>query len=317
MRELGEEAAALLIEVRAATAEGIQEKIGAVHAAMAGVATVEPMQFSTDPATCEMYWKVRKGTFPSVGAMRRTGTTVLIEDVAFPVASLADATLDLQAILRHHGYHEAIIFGHALEGNLHFVFTQDFGDQAEVDRYARLMDDVCDLVVKKYDGSLKAEHGTGRNMAPFVEMEWGKDATELMRKIKRLFDPENLLNPGVILNDNPQAHLENLKPMPAAEDIVDRCIECGFCEPLCPSHRLTLSPRQRHCQRSRTGPPRCCRPAGRCHRRGLRLHGPRHLRRLRPVLDSLSGRHRYRRPDPSPARPPDRQHRSRRQCLDR
>nr|MBL8411448.1 FAD-binding oxidoreductase [Dechloromonas sp.] len=245
IRELGEDAAALLIEVRAATAEGIADKIATVHAAMEGIATVEPMVFSTDPATCEMYWKVRKGTFPSVGAMRRTGTTVLIEDVAFPIASLADATLDLQALLRHHGYHEAIIFGHALEGNLHFVFTQDFGDPAEVDRYARLMDDVCDLVVKKYDGSLKAEHGTGRNMAPFVEMEWGKEATDLMRRIKALFDPENRLNPGVILNDNPQAHLENLKPMPAAEDIVDRCIECGFCEPLCPSHRLTLSPRQR------------------------------------------------------------------------
>jgi D-lactate dehydrogenase len=245
MRELGEEAAALLIEVRGGTVDIVQEKISAVHAAMAGIATVEPMQFSTDPATCEMYWNVRKGTFPSVGAMRRTGTTVLIEDVAFPIESLADATLDLQALLRHHGYHEAIIFGHALEGNLHFVFTQDFGDASEVDRYARLMDDVCDLVVKKYDGSLKAEHGTGRNMAPFVELEWGKEAADLMRKIKQLFDPENLLNPGVILNDNPHAHLENLKPMPAAEDIVDRCIECGFCEPLCPSHRLTLSPRQR------------------------------------------------------------------------
>ncbi len=245
MRQLGDEAAALLIEVRAATVEGINEKIAAVHAAMAGIATVDPMQFSTDPATCEMYWKVRKGTFPSVGAMRRTGTTVLIEDVAFPIASLADATLDLQALLRKHGYHEAIIFGHALEGNLHFVFTQDFGDPAEVDRYARFMDEVCDLVVTKYDGSLKAEHGTGRNMAPFVEMEWGKEAANLMRRIKILFDPENRLNPGVILNDNPQAHLENLKPMPAAEDIVDRCIECGFCEPLCPSHRLTLSPRQR------------------------------------------------------------------------
>jgi len=245
MRELGEEAAALLIEVRSSSVDGIKEKIAAVHAAMEGVATIEPMAFSTDPATCEMYWKVRKGTFPSVGAMRRTGTTVLIEDVAFPIESLADATLDLQAILRHHGYHEAIIFGHALEGNLHFVFTQDFGDPAEVDRYARLMDDVCDLVVKKYDGSLKAEHGTGRNMAPFVEMEWGKEATDLMRRIKQLFDPDNRLNPGVILNDNPHAHLENLKPMPAAEDIVDRCIECGFCEPLCPSHRLTLSPRQR------------------------------------------------------------------------
>jgi D-lactate dehydrogenase len=245
MRQLDEEAAALLIEVRAANAEALQDKIAAVHGALDGVATVEPLAFSTDLATCEMYWKVRKGTFPSVGAMRRTGTTVLIEDVAFPIESLADATLDLQALLRHHGYHEAIIFGHALEGNLHFVFTQDFGDPAEVERYARLMDDVCHLVVDKYDGSLKAEHGTGRNMAPFVELEWGKDATDLMRKIKRLFDPDKLLNPGVILNDNPHAHLENLKPMPAAEDIVDRCIECGFCEPLCPSHRLTLSPRQR------------------------------------------------------------------------
>jgi D-lactate dehydrogenase len=245
MRELGEEAAALLIEVRAATTDGINEKIAAVHAAMAGVATVEPMQFSTDPATCEMYWKVRKGTFPAVGAMRRTGTTVLIEDVAFHIENLADATLDLQALLRHHGYHEGIIFGHALEGNLHFVITQDFGDASEVDRYARFMDELCHLVVDKYDGSLKAEHGTGRNMAPFVEMEWGKEAADLMRRIKHLFDPENRLNPGVILNDNPQAHLENLKPMPAAEDIVDRCIECGFCEPLCPSHRLTLSPRQR------------------------------------------------------------------------
>ncbi len=245
MRELGEDAAALLIEVRAESEAVLQGKIAAVHGAISGISTVEPMIFSTDPATCDMYWKVRKGTFPAVGAMRRTGTTVLIEDVAFPVPSLADATLDLQALLRHHGYHEAIIFGHALEGNLHFVFTQDFGDPAEIDRYARLMDDVCKLVVDKYDGSLKAEHGTGRNMAPFVEMEWGKEATELMRRIKVLFDPEGLLNPGVILNDNPQAHLEHLKPMPAAEDIVDRCIECGFCEPLCPSHRLTLSPRQR------------------------------------------------------------------------
>ncbi len=245
MRELGEDAAALLIEVRAGSAAALQDKIAAVHAAIAGISTVEPMAFSTDPATCDMYWKVRKGTFPAVGAMRRTGTTVLIEDVAFPVPSLADATLDLQALLRHHGYHEAIIFGHALEGNLHFVFTQDFGDQAEIDRYARFMDDVCKLVVDKYDGSLKAEHGTGRNMAPFVEMEWGQEAADLMRRIKTLFDPEGLLNPGVIINDNANAHLENLKPMPAAEDIVDRCIECGFCEPLCPSHRLTLSPRQR------------------------------------------------------------------------
>jgi D-lactate dehydrogenase len=245
MAQLGAEAAALLIEVRAQTDVALQLRMDAARGAIGSVATIEPPLFSTDPATCEMYWKVRKGTFPSVGAMRRTGTTVIIEDVAFPVESLASAALDLQALMQQHGYSEGIIFGHALEGNLHFVFTQDFSEQTEIDRYARFMDDICALVVDKYDGSLKAEHGTGRNVAPFVEKEWGKQATDLMRQIKKLFDPHNLLNPGVILNDDPLAHLKNLKPMPAAEEMVDRCIECGFCEPLCPSHRLTLSPRQR------------------------------------------------------------------------
>ena len=245
MRTLDNEAAALLIEVRADQSDLLQQRVDAALGALNGISTVEPPHFSTDPATCDMYWKVRKGTFPSVGAMRRSGTTVIIEDVAFPVESLAAATLDLQALLRRHGYDEAIIFGHALEGNLHFVFTQDFGDAAEVERYARFMDDLCSLVVDKYDGSLKAEHGTGRNMAPFVEREWGQQATGLMRRIKQLFDPDNQLNPGVIFTDDAQAHLKHLKPMPIAEDIVDRCIECGFCEPLCPSHQLTLSPRQR------------------------------------------------------------------------
>jgi len=245
IRSLGDDAAALLIEVRGETAAAMQLRMDAALNAIKTISTVEPASFSVDPATCDMYWKVRKGTFPSVGAMRRTGTTVIIEDVAFPLASLASATLDLQALLRKHGYTEGIIFGHALEGNLHFVFTQDFSDQKEIDRYARFMDDICTLVVEKYDGSLKAEHGTGRNMAPFVEKEWGTQATNLMRRIKQLFDPQNLLNPGVLLNDDPQAHLKHLKPMPAAEEMVDRCIECGFCEPLCPSHRLTLSPRQR------------------------------------------------------------------------
>jgi len=242
---VGSDGAALLVETRAADAAALQSQIGAIEDALAGLHTVEPPRFSTDAAECARYWAVRKGMFPSVGAMRQTGTTVIIEDVAFPVERLAEATLDLQALLRQHGYAEAIIFGHALEGNLHFVFTQGFDDPAEVERYSRFMDDVCALVVDKYDGSLKAEHGTGRNMAPYVEMEWGEQAMALMRRIKQLFDPEGLLNPGVILNDDAQAHLRHLKPLPAADPLIDKCIECGFCEPKCPSRGLTLSPRQR------------------------------------------------------------------------
>ncbi|MCC8998741.1 MAG: 4Fe-4S dicluster domain-containing protein, partial [Candidatus Contendobacter sp.] len=144
-----------------------------------------------------------------------------------------------------HGYTGSIIFGHALEGNLHFVITPDFSNPAETERYKNFMDDVCGMIVHEYDGSLKAEHGTGRNIAPFVELEWGRQAYQLMREIKALFDPRNLLNPGVILNNDPEAHLKNIKPMAAVDPLVDKCIECGFCEPNCPSRALTLSPRQR------------------------------------------------------------------------
>ncbi|GAB2179848.1 FAD-binding and (Fe-S)-binding domain-containing protein [Denitratisoma sp. agr-D3] len=245
IKTLGGGASALLIEVREENAERLQFLMATVVGALAAFPTVEAPRFSTDPAECEVFWNVRKGTFPSVGAVRETGTTVIIEDVAFPVERLAEATLDLQALFVKHDYTEAIIFGHALEGNLHFVFTQDFGNDAEVARYSRFMDDVAQLVAGKYEGSLKAEHGTGRNMAPFVELEWGREATDLMRRIKALFDPKGMLNPGVIINANPHAHLENLKPLPAAAPVVDKCIECGFCEPQCPSHKLTLSPRQR------------------------------------------------------------------------
>jgi len=245
LAEVGPEGAALLVETRAADAAALHAQIATIEAALAGIATYEPIRFSTDAAECARFWAVRKGMFPSVGAMRKAGTTVIIEDVAFPVPKLAEATLALQALLRQHGYREAIIFGHALEGNLHFVFTQDFNTPAEVERYRLFMDAVCKLVVEGYDGALKAEHGTGRNMAPFVEYEWGPQAYALMKRIKQLFDPDGLLNPGVLLNDDPQAHLKHLKPMPAADEIVDKCIECGFCEPKCPSRGLTLSPRQR------------------------------------------------------------------------
>ena len=245
LQVLDNEAAALLVETRAADPDQLALRLDEVGTALTDVKTVQPIVFTSDAEECATLWNIRKGLFPAVGAVRETGTTVIIEDVAFPVPELAHAVRDLQLLFREYDYHEALIFGHALEGNLHFVFTQDFSTPAEVDRYSRLMDAVCDMVVNKYEGSLKAEHGTGRNMAPFVEMEWGKEAYALMHAIKQVFDPAGILNPGVLLNENPQVHLENLKPLPAADEIVDKCIECGFCEAVCPSRDLTLTPRQR------------------------------------------------------------------------
>ncbi|MEH6823355.1 MAG: FAD-binding and (Fe-S)-binding domain-containing protein [Motiliproteus sp.] len=245
IKELGEHAAALLVETRGASKQEMHNKVAAISSTLGAFETLQPLKFTDDPAEYNQFWAIRKGLFPAVGAMRKTGTTVIIEDVAFPVEQLAEAVHDLHIIFNDLGYHEALIFGHALEGNLHFVFTQAFDNQAEIDRYEQLMDRVADLVVGKYDGSLKAEHGTGRNMAPYVEQEWGAEAYALMWQIKRLFDPDNLINPGVLLNTDKQVHLKNLKPLPPADPLIDKCIECGFCEPSCPSRDMTLTPRQR------------------------------------------------------------------------
>lgn len=242
---LGPTATALLVESRAENAEVLRDNIARITAAVADLEMLQEAVFTDVPVEFERLWNIRKGLFPSIGGMRPVGTTVIIEDVAFPIAALADATTDLQRLFVEYGYNEAIVFGHALEGNLHFVITPGLGDPAELDRYRRFMDAIAHLVVDKYDGSLKAEHGTGRNMAPFVELEWGAQGYALMRAIKDIFDPRELLNPGVILNDDPEVHLKNLKPLPAADAIVDTCMECGFCERMCPSQGMTLTPRQR------------------------------------------------------------------------
>ena len=245
LKTLNPNACAILVETRAMDLNELNNQMAKILKIIHDIEPEKPIEFTTVPSETALLWKIRKGLFPSVGAMRKTGTTVIIEDVAFPVPRLAEATLDLQELFKKWGYSEAVIFGHALEGNLHFVFTQDFGDESEINRYSKFMADVSEMVVSKYDGSLKAEHGTGRNMAPFVEMEWGKEAYEIMKRIKHIFDPNNLLNPGVILNNDPEAHLKNLKPIPAASEKIDKCIECGFCEPTCVSAGLTLTPRQR------------------------------------------------------------------------
>ncbi|MCU7845975.1 MAG: FAD-binding oxidoreductase [Candidatus Thiodiazotropha sp. (ex Monitilora ramsayi)] len=238
-------AAALLIETRADSMNGLSGNINHILSALKTVETLGEVEFTDVPAEYARLWKIRKGMFPSVGAVRKTGTTVVIEDIAFPVPRLAEGTVELQCLFTKHGYHNAIIFGHALEGNLHFVITPDFGDAKEIERYHAFMDDLCHMVVEKYDGSLKAEHSTGRNIAPYVELEWGAEAYALMHRIKRLLDPHGLLNPGVILNPDKEVHVKHLKSMTAVDPLVDRCIECGFCEPICPSRELTLTPRQR------------------------------------------------------------------------
>lgn len=244
---------AVLTETQAQTVEALQEQIDAI------TLTLKPfgvdVRFSTDPVEVSQYWAIRSGIFPTVGGLRKEGTTCLIEDVAFHIEDLPQATADLSALLDRHGYEDSCIYGHALEGNFHFIINQAFETQEDLARYDAMIRDVVELVVSKYDGSLKAEHGTGRNMASFVEYEWGEKAFGVMKRIKALMDPKGILNPGVIFNDDPACYLKQLKTVPVLrpehEDTADiyhkinKCIECGFCEVNCVSCGFTLSSRTR------------------------------------------------------------------------
>ena len=258
---------ALLLRVTGSGQEDLEANVNRLTDVLRGFSTLKGADgdafiFSSDPAVAGKYWAIRSGIFPSVGGMRREGTTCLIEDIAFHIEDLPDATVDLSALLDRHGYDDSCIYGHALEGNFHFIINQSFDSEAEVRRYEAMIRDVAEMVVGKYDGSLKAEHGTGRNMAPFVKYEWGEKAFGVMRRVKELFDPHGLLNPGVIFNDDPECFLKNFKALPVLKPWADdskavepelaeiykklnKCIECGFCEVNCLSCGFTLSSRTR------------------------------------------------------------------------
>ena len=258
---------ALLLRVTGAGQEDLEANVNRLTDVLRGFSTLKGADgdafiFSSDPAVAGKYWAIRSGIFPSVGGMRREGTTCLIEDIAFHIEDLPDATEDLSALLDRHGYDDSCIYGHALEGNFHFIINQSFDSEAEVRRYEAMIRDVAEMVVGKYDGSLKAEHGTGRNMAPFVKYEWGEKAFGVMQRVKELFDPHGLLNPGVIFNDDPECFLKNFKALPVLKPWADdskavepelaeiykklnKCIECGFCEVNCLSCGFTLSSRTR------------------------------------------------------------------------
>src|SRR6476619_12605 len=243
-KELPPESAVLLVEFGAASDAELDDYVTEANEVLAAHETIRSIAFTRDPEEIELAWRVREGLHGLVGRLRLPGTALIVEDVCVPPERIAEGAGDLQALLGEHGFLPGVA-GHASAGNLHFMLTPDFAKQEDLDRYEAFMAKLVELIVDKYDGSLKAEHGTGVNMAPYVAREWGEKATEMMWRIKQLADPLGVLNPGVVLNRDPHVHLEHLKSQPQIEESAAHCVECGFCEPVCPSRNLTTTPRQR------------------------------------------------------------------------
>ncbi|MBS1879634.1 MAG: FAD-binding oxidoreductase [Actinobacteria bacterium] len=243
-KQLPPESAALLVEFGADDDAGLDAQVAAARALLGGHETIRPIELSREPEEIELAWRVREGLHGLIGRLRPPGTALIIEDICLPPDRVPEGGRDLQALLGKHGFLPGFA-GHASAGNLHFMLTPDFAKAEDVERYEAFMEELVEMVVDRYDGSLKAEHGTGINMAPYLEREWGARATELMWRVKRLADPDGVLAPGVVLSRDPGAHLRNLKTMPEIEPSATTCVECGFCEPVCPSRDLTTTPRQR------------------------------------------------------------------------
>ncbi|AZL11587.1 FAD-binding oxidoreductase [Brevibacterium aurantiacum] len=240
---------ALLVEFQEETEEGLDQVVSEALPVLEAFSLSRPAELTTDPRRRSALWHTRKGLFTAVAGNRPSGTAALLEDIAVPVDRLGETCTALSELFDQYDYSDAVIFGHAKDGNIHFMITEEFGsgtdgENFDLDRYEAFTEKMVDLVLSR-GGTLKAEHGTGRIMAPFVRRQVGDDLYAVMKRVKELTDPQSLLNPGVLLSDDPKAHLRDLKTTPTTEEEVDRCVECGYCEPVCPSRDLTLTPRER------------------------------------------------------------------------
>lgn len=245
LSELPAQASAILCEFQEVSQADLTARFATAEPTFATLPLLMPPVFTQNPTEQALLWKIRKGMYPSVAGMRAKGTSALMEDFTFPVERLGEAVVDVQKLFDKYEYENGIIFGHAKDGNLHFVISQSYATQPDVDHYERFNDELFRLVLDKYDGALKGEHSTGRAVSAYVEDEWGPDAYQIMKRLKALVDPTGLLNPGIIITEDKLTHVHHLKVMPIVEEEVDKCIECGFCESSCPSRDLTLTPRRR------------------------------------------------------------------------
>ncbi|MDA2918122.1 FAD-binding oxidoreductase [Desulfobacterota bacterium AH_259_B03_O07] len=235
----------LLIDFWRQSNEEVDRVVAAVEPKIRKVEGLINMSpFTRRPDEHRTLWESRSNLLGLVASNANPGETTVVEDMAVPLEELVPFVEGLQANFEKHGL-KGYINGHASAGNLHFIINENFNDEKSIAQYDAFIQDVVSLIADQLHGSLKAEHGTGRAIAPFVEREWGSDAYSIMKRIKNLADPECLLNPDVIISDDPNIHCKNFKPRPQVWSGIDECMECGFCEHTCPSRLAALTPRQR------------------------------------------------------------------------
>ena len=239
--------AILIVEVDGDEEREVRGRLDAIGAALVDrLRLATEVRKATRPEDTARGWAVRKAASPILS--RREGklrNTRFIEDAAVHPERMAEFVRSLRALLRRHGL-QAAIFGHAGDCNLHCNPLMNQRDPAHLDLMETIAAEFTDLVIG-LGGSLSGEHGDGRLRTPFLSRAYGP-LVELFSEVKRLFDPEGILNPGIIVHDGASRLTDGLRygaeyarvaTTTALDDDVwqreiEKCHGCGACRHYCP-----------------------------------------------------------------------------------
>jgi len=183
--------ALLLVEVDGSL-QSVKEDIKAVEE-LAKAMGLE-VKVAEDEESAEKLWTARNSLGPALGNLR---TGKINEDVVVPRVYLSEAIRDYRKVAEKYGLLMAI-FGHIGDGNLHVNLLYDKKNKEEEERAERAVDEIFEITLR-YNGSITGEHGVGLTKRKFLEYQFGPVGMEILRGIKKVFDPKNLFNPGKVI----------------------------------------------------------------------------------------------------------------------
>lgn len=217
----------LLIEF---DAEPLARRAETAAALLARFDLAAPPRFAWEEPEQEAFWRIRKAIYPTLYRFDAARKPInFVDDVVVPARRLPELIAYLEKLLASEGVPVAI-YGHVGDGNAHINPLMDLRSPGEVERMARLARAIHATVIERFDGSLCGEHGDGRLRAEFLPALYGPELYQLFVKVKRAFDPDGILNPGVKLAAT--AFTENLD----AARLAKGCATCGKCNVVCPAH---------------------------------------------------------------------------------
>jgi glycolate oxidase len=146
------------------------------------------------PEEADKLWQARRTAFGAVASMR---PNCIVEDATVPVKKLPEIIRKVVSLTEKYALKIAVL-AHAGDGNLHPLIMTDLRDREEMARIDQMLEELCEAAIQM-GGTLSGEHGIGIAKARFMGMEFTETSLELMRGIKRVFDPNNILNPGSFL----------------------------------------------------------------------------------------------------------------------